>query len=33
MEGTLKMDPKDRLTAKEALCHPFFDGLRNDNDE
>jgi serine/threonine protein kinase len=29
MEGLLRMDPKERLTAKEALCHPYFDGLRN----
>ena len=33
MEGLLVMDPKERLTAKEALCHPFFDGLRRAEDE
>ena len=33
MEGLLKMDPKERLTAKEALCHPWFDGLRNEQEE
>ena len=27
------MDPKDRLTAKEAICHPYFDGLRNSEEE
>ena len=26
MNGLLKMDPKDRLTAKEAIAHPFLDG-------
>jgi len=29
MEGLLVMDPKDRLTAKEAICHSYFDGLRD----
>lgn len=33
MEGLLKMDPKDRLTAREALCHPWFDGMRNEQEE
>lgn len=33
MEGLLKMDPKDRLTAKEAICHPYFDGLRGAEEE
>ena len=33
MEGVLRMDPKDRLTAKEAICHPYFDGLRNNEEE
>lgn len=33
MEGLLKMDPRERLTAKEAICHPFFDGLRDSTDE
>jgi hypothetical protein len=33
MEGLLRMDHKDRLTAKEALCHPLFDGLRGDIEE
>jgi hypothetical protein len=27
------MDPKERLTAKEALYHTYFDGLRNSEDE
>jgi hypothetical protein len=33
MKGLLKMDPRERLTAKEAMFHPFFDGLRNENEE
>jgi len=27
------MDPRDRLTAKQALMHPFFDGLRTSAEE
>lgn len=27
------MDPRERLTAKEAIAHPFFDGIRNEEDE
>lgn len=30
MEGLLKMDPKDRLTTREAMAHQYFDGLRNE---
>jgi serine/threonine protein kinase len=33
MEGMLRMDPRDRLTSKDAICHPFFDGLRDEADE
>jgi len=33
MEGLLKMDPRDRLTARDAICHPYFDGLRTQDDE
>lgn len=33
MSGLLIMDPKDRLTAKQALMHPFFDGLRTAQEE
>jgi cyclin-dependent kinase-like len=33
MEGLLKMDPADRLTAKQALMHEFFDGLRTKDEE
>ena len=33
MEGLLQMDPRERLTAKEAMCHPYFDGLRTENEE
>ena len=33
MDGLLKMDPRDRLTAKEAICHPYFDGLRGSEEE
>ena len=27
MKALLKMDPKERLTASEALRHPYFEGL------
>lgn len=27
------MEPKDRLTAKDAICHPFFDGLRDADED
>ena len=33
MEGLLEMDPKERLTAKQALMHKFFDGLRTKDEE
>ena len=33
MSGLLIMDPKDRFTAKQALMHPFFDGLRSQQEE
>jgi len=33
MSGLLEMDPRDRLTAKQALMHPFFDGLRTSAEE
>lgn len=33
MKGLLCMEPKDRLTAKQALMHPFFDGLRTSAEE
>jgi cyclin-dependent kinase-like len=33
MEGLLKMDPRDRLTAKESICHPYFDGIRGSEEE
>jgi len=33
MQGLLVMDPKDRLTAKQALMHPFFDGLRSQEED
>ena len=33
MEGLLKMDPRERITAKEAIAHPYFDGMRTDEDE
>ena len=33
MEALLKMDPKERVTAKDALNHPYFDGLRSSEDE
>lgn len=33
MEGLLKLDPKERMSSKDALSHPFFDGLRNESEE
>lgn len=33
MQGLLMMDPNERLTAKQALLHPFFDGLRTESEE
>jgi hypothetical protein len=28
MKALLKLDPNERLTGKEALNHPYFEGLR-----
>jgi len=33
MNGLLNMDPSKRLTAYEALMHPFFDDIREPNFE
>ncbi|XP_078431023.1 mitogen-activated protein kinase 9-like isoform X2 [Wolffia australiana] len=33
LEGLLAFDPKDRLSAEEALAHPYFHGLANVNFE
>jgi cyclin-dependent kinase-like len=33
MNSLLKMDPKERITAKEALFHQYFDGIRNEEEE
>ena len=33
MNGLLIMDPKDRFSAKQALLHSFFDGLRTAEEE
>lgn len=33
MEGFLRMDPKDRFTARDALFHPYFDGMRTQEEE
>ncbi|CAG9323353.1 CDKL5_3 [Blepharisma stoltei] len=33
MEGLLRMDPNDRMSAAESLQHPFFGDLREDIDE
>jgi cyclin-dependent kinase-like len=33
MRGLLIMDPKERISAKAALMHPFFDGLRTQAEE
>lgn len=30
MSGFLEMDPAKRITAIEALAHPYFDGVRDD---
>jgi len=30
LKQLLKMNPADRLTAIDALKHPYFDGLRED---
>ncbi len=27
MKSILKMDPKERLTSKQAVEHPYFEGL------
>ena len=32
MKSLLKMDPKNRITSEEALRHPYFEGLF-ENDE
>lgn len=32
MKSLLRMDPSQRLTADEALAHPYFDGLRNEKE-
>ena len=28
MKALLKLDPQERLSAKESLNHPYFDGIR-----
>lgn len=28
MKALLRLDPNERLTSKEALNHPYFEGLR-----
>ncbi len=33
MNKLLIMDPKDRCTAKEAMFHTFFDGVRSPADD
>jgi hypothetical protein len=30
LKGLLKLDPHERLTAEEALRHPYFDGLNQE---
>ncbi len=30
MNGMLKMDPDERMTAIECLAHPYFDGIRDE---
>ena len=29
MKALLKLEPEERLTSKEALNHPYFDGIRD----
>ena len=29
LKGLLRLEPSERLTAEEALRHPFFDGLNS----
>jgi serine/threonine protein kinase len=31
LKGLLRMAPGDRLTAIDALKHPYFDGLREED--
>jgi serine/threonine protein kinase len=33
MIGLLKMDPAERLTGEQALQHPWFDDIRDPNDD
>ena len=33
MSGLLKMDPAERLTGEQALQHPWFDDIRNQQDD
>jgi hypothetical protein len=33
MEGLLRMEPKERFTAKDAMSHSFFDGMRSESEE
>jgi len=33
MAGMLQMQVSERLSAIECLAHPFFDGMRTEDDE
>lgn len=33
MIGLLKMDPAERLTGEQALQHPWFDDIRNPDED
>lgn len=33
MEGMLRMEPRERLSAKEAMWHAYFDGCRSNEEE
>ena len=33
MNGMLRMQVAERLSAIECLAHPYFDGMRTDDDE
>ncbi len=33
MSGLLKMNPTERMTGEQALQHPWFDDIRNPEDD
>jgi len=32
MKGLLKMDPKDRMSSNDAINHPYFEGLKEEEE-